>query len=492
MKSLFLIIIFSILYTINVQSYVNISNLRCEYKSAPLGIDLKYPRLSWILESEKRGIKQTAYQIIVSSSNSNLMNNIGDMWISGKIYSDVSNQIYYQGKPLISNRKYFWKVKIWDQDDQEFISEPSFWTTGLMEEADWKAKWIGLDKLIGNDDTTSNKTVLSARMLRHEFKIKKEILSATVFISGLGLFELYLNGNKIEDHVLSPGLTEYNKRTFYLTFDVTKNLMSNKNTIGVILGNGRYFAPRLNEPTNTRTYGFPKLICQLEIEYADGSNQTIISDENWKLTTDGPILKNNEYDGEYYDARKELIGWNKNNFDDSKWFNAELVDKPGEKLVAQPNEPIKITEEVTPISLNEIEPGTFIYDMGQNMVGWVELFVNGNLGDRVTLRFAETINKDGSLFLDNIRGAEVTDTYILKGDGQEAWEPRFTYHGFRYVEMKGYPGKPQLNSILGKVVHDNLEISGTFESSNNVIQWFLDPHIEYKAYLRRRDMFQAR
>ncbi|RLD82329.1 MAG: alpha-rhamnosidase [Bacteroidetes bacterium] len=349
------------------------------------------------------------------------------------------------------------------------MSETAFWTTGLFKNSDWKAKWIGLDKAVGDDAPNVPNRILSARMLRHEFELDKKVKSATVFISGLGLFELYLNGEKIGDQVLTPGLTEYNKTTFYNSFDVTENLQLNKNAIGVILGNGRYFAPRGDAPTKTRTYGFPKVICQLEVQYEDGTSSTIITDESWKLTTNGPTRKNNEYDGEYYDARMELDAWNKINFDDANWINAELVDKPGEELVAQPNEAIKIMEELNPIAINEVKPGVFIFDMGQNMVGWCELFVKGKKGDKVSLRFAETLKEDGSLFLANIRGAEVTDIYILKGGGDESWEPKFTYHGFRYVEMIGYPGTPTLSSIKGKVVHDALDISGLFTCSNELI-----------------------
>lgn len=448
---------------------INVTNLKCEQKINPVGVDLKNPRFSWNLESEQRGVSQTAYQIMFSSDSTNLEETTADMWNSEKVLSDKSIQIYYEGKPLESNRKYFWKVKIWDQNGVEHVSEPAFWTTGLMNESEWKAKWIGLDKLVGDDDTVSAHKVLSARMLRHEFNLDKKVKSATAFISGLGLFEFYINGQKIGDQVLAPGLTEYNKRAFYMTFDVTGKIQPDKNAIGVILGNGRYFAMRGGGAENTRTYGFPKVICQLEIEYEDGTTTTVFTDETWKLTTDGPIRKNSEYDGEFYDARMELKGWNKTGFNDSGWINAELVDKPGEKLVSQPNEPIKIMDEVAPVSVSELKPGTFIFDMGQNMVGWCELFVKGKKGDKVTMRFAETLNADGSLFLDNIRTAEVTDTYILKGEGEEKWEPRFTYHGFRYVEMIGYPGVPTLTSIKGKVIHDALDVTGSFSSSNPLI-----------------------
>ncbi len=449
---------------------MNITNLKCEYKVNPLGVDIQKPRFSWNLQSDQRGAKQRAYQVLVASNAENLNNDSGDMWDSKKISSGNSIQIYYEGKPLSTNKKYYWKVKIWDKDNREHISETAFWTTGLLSPSDWKAKWIGLDRAVGDDAPEDEHTKLSSRMLRHEFEVGKKVKSATAFISGLGLFELYINGEKIGDQVLAPGLTEYDKRAFYMTFDITKNLHSDKNAIGVILGNGRYFVPRLyNKPTRKKTYGFPKLICQLEISYEDGTTSTIITDESWKLTTDGPTRKNNEYDGEYYDARMELDKWDSPGYDESGWINAELVDKPGEQLVAQPNEPIKVMEEIIPVAVNEIKPDVFIFDMGQNMVGWVELFVKGNRGDKVTLRFAETINDDGSLFLDNIRSAEVTDTYILKGNGKEKWEPKFTYHGFRFVEMKGYPGKPSLSALKGKVVHDALEVTGSFTCSNPLI-----------------------
>ena len=448
---------------------LKIIRLKLENKVTPLGVDISSPRFSWNLESEQRNVRQVAYQIYVASSLEKLKDNQGNIWDSKRIVSDKSIQIYYNGEPLQSNHKYYWKVKIWSQNAQIHESEPSYWSTGLFKESDWKAKWIGLDKAMGNDAPDKPRRILSARMLRREFKLHKKIKSATAFISGLGLYELYINGKKIGDQVLAPGLTEYNKTTFYNTFDVTNHLQANDNAVGIILGNGRYFAPRTNVPTKTRTYGFPKVICQLEIEYEDGTKEIVKTDETWKLTTNGPIRKNNEYDGEFYDARIEMAGWNNTNYDDTHWIPVEMVKKPGEMLIAQPNEPIKIMEELDPISVKEIEPGVFIFDMGQNMVGWTELFVKGKEGDQVKLRFAETLKDDGSLFVANLRGAEVTDTYILKGGAKESWEPRFTYHGFRFVEMKGYPGKPTLKSIKGKVIHDNLELSGSFHSSNALI-----------------------
>lgn len=465
---------------------VEIINLQCENKLQPLGIDIENPRFSWNMIANYRGAKQSAYQILIASSIKNIDENIGNIWDSKKIESDKSIQIYYQGKRLESNKKYFWKVIIWDKQAQQHESKISFWTSGFLSKSDWKAKWIGLDEAVDNDKPSAAKRILSARMLRHEFNSEKEIKSATAFISGLGLFELYLNGNKIGNQVLAPALSEYDKTSFYMTFDVKEALQTGQNAIGVILGNGRYFAPRSNIPTKTRDYGFPKVICQIELEFEDGSTKTIVSDTSWKLTTKGPIRKNNEYDGEFYDARMELIDWSTPNFDDTNWMNAKLVDKPGRELLSQPNESIKIMEELSPISVKEIKSGTYIFDMGQNMVGWVELFVKGKKGDAVVMRFAEKLNDDSSLFLDNIRSAEVTNTYILKGSEQEQWEPRFTYHGFRYVEITGFPGVPDLSSIKGKVVYDAIQNTGSFSCSNELIN-----HIYKNAYWGIRGNYRS-
>lgn len=469
MKSKILFLVF-LLTTIFIQGTpMKIKNLKCEYKVNPLGIDVEKPRFSWELASTKRGAKQTAYQIIVSNNLEKVTYENGDIWDSGKVESDETIQISYEGEKLESNKKYYWKVIVWDEDGEKHDSEINYWTTGLINDKDWKGKWIGLDKAVGTDDPDAQHRILSARMIRNEFTVDKKIKRATAFISGLGLFEFYLNGKKVSDDVFVPAATEYNKTTFYLTYDVTNNLNYNKNALGIILGNGRYFAMRSEVPTRMRTYGYPKVICQIEIEYEDGTKKIIASDNSWKLTANGPIRKNNEYDGEFYDATMEMDDWDEIDFNDSNWMNAELVNKPGEKLISQPNEPIKIMEEVTPISIREIKPGVHIFDMGQNMVGWAELFVKGKKGDKVTLRFSETLNDDGSLFLDNIRSAEVTDTYILKGDRDERWEPKFTYHGFRFVEMIGYPGKPDLSSIKGKVIYDDLDVAGSFDCSNQLI-----------------------
>lgn len=315
----------------------------------------------------------------------------------------------------------------------------------------------------------SDATVLPARMLRKEFAAGKPVRRATAYICGLGYYELYLNGAKVGNHVLDPILTEYNIRDSYVTYDVTAQVANGTNAIGVILGNGRYFAPRSKVPTNTRTYGYPKVILQLAVEYADGSTDMIVSDETWKLTTCGPILENNDYDGEVYDARREMPGWDKAGFDDSQWETARFVEAPKGKLAAQMMEPMRVTETIRPKTLNEISPGVWIFDMGQNMVGWCRLKVEAPSGTRIQLRHAETLRKDGSLYVDNLRSAACRDIYICKGVGKESYEPRFTYHGFRFVELTGFPGKPDLSTIEGRVVHTDMSQVGYFYCSNPLL-----------------------
>lgn len=310
---------------------------------------------------------------------------------------------------------------------------------------------------------------LPARHLRREFTVDKKVRRAVVSFSGLGLSELYLNGRKVGDDVLSPNLTEYSKRVFYVTHDVTGYLRQGANAIGLLLGNGRYHAPRSTRPQVGQDYGSPKALLQLDVEYEDGSTSQVVTDTAWKVTASGPILANNEFDGEEYDARREMPGSAMPGYDDSHWQQAQVVAAPGGVLAAQMMEPLKVTETLHPVKLTRRRPGVWIFDMGQNMVGWCRLRVSGKAGTKLVLRHAETLAPDGGLYVDNLRSARATDTYILKGQGQEVWEPRFTYHGFRYVELIGYPGEPKLTSLEGRVVHDALTPTSSFETSNTVL-----------------------
>jgi alpha-L-rhamnosidase len=369
---------------------------------------------------------------------------------------------FTEGEPLIIPTDENWKVS-----DKEIPG----WLETNFDDSTWvAAKKIGPVGMQpwGNVHVAESRRQ-PARWLRKEFSVKKKIWRATVSFSGLGLSELYLNGEKVGDHVLSPAFAQYDKREFYVTYDVTKQLQRGTNALGVVLGNGRFYADRSKVYAGTMNFGWPKLLLNLNIEFSDGSVSEIVSDESWKLTTEGPILANNDYDGEEYDARKEFSGWTKPGFDDSNWQPAQTVSAPGGVVSAEMSEPIRVTGTLRPISVSEVKPGVFIFDMGQNMVGWCRLHVSGAAGASVTLRHAETLKPDGTLYMANLRGAQMTDIYTLRGEGAEVWEPRFTSHGFRYVEVTGFPGKPDLDSIEGRVVNDDLKTAGEFECSNELI-----------------------
>ena len=669
---------FMLAASLPLHAAVTVGQLRCEHLENPQGIDATQPRLSWQLASSERGVKQSAYQILVATSEANLKSGAADLWDSGKVSSDESILVPYAGKPLATRAECFWKVRVWDAAGKvSGWSRPALWTMGILDAASWHAQWIGQDGadvtntfsgtswiwfpegepqiaapietnyfrrvvtipasrkikravfeytgdnecrgwidqfdlgarnnfktvkwnnittrlepgktyLFGltgrNEGTNDNPAgvvgkltveftegeplviqtdekwkvsknledgwnnvgfddskwvaakVLGpagmnpwdetrvpedrrqpARYLRKDFSVEKKIAHATVSFSGLGLSELYLNGKIVGDSVLSPAFAQYDKREFYVTYDVTKNLQRGANALGVILGNGRFYADRSKVYAGTVSFGFPKLLLNLHIEYADGTAAEIVSDESWKLTTDGPVLANNDFDGEEYDARKELNGWSQPGYDTAaspsplrgeragvrgerapamsnadsnpsaqshpspsiplpsegrgkpEWMTARIVSAPGGVLSAEMQQPIRVTGTLKPVSVKEIKPGVFIYDLGQNMVGWCRLHVSGKAGTPVTLRHAETLKPDGSLYMANLRGAEVTDIYTLKGSGVETWEPRFVTHGFRFVEVTGFPGRPDLNSIEGRVVNDDLPVAGSFLCSNDLI-----------------------
>jgi alpha-L-rhamnosidase len=440
-----------------------------EYRDNPLGIDVAAPRFSWLAapaNAKARGLRQTAYRILVGSSESALRAGSGDLWDSGRVASADSAQIVYAGKPLVSRAAAFWKVQVWDQRGKASEwSSPAEWSMGLLQPEDWQAKWIGRDEPAGSEAPDRR---LPARYLRTEFTVGKPVRRAMVYYSGLGTSELYLNGAKVGDHVLSPGLTDYDKRALYVTFDVTRQLTAGKNAIGLILGNGRFYAPRAER---TRNFGFPKAILRLDIEYEDGSISAVVTGPEWKLSTHGPILANNEYDGEEYDARRELAGWDRAGFDDSAWEAAQVVTAPAGALAAQMANPLRVVQSLNPVSVKMVRPGVWIYDMGQNMVGWCHLIVSGPKGTQVQLRHAETLAPDGSLYVANLRTARATDIYTLRGEGSEVYEPRFTYHGFRYVELTAspVPAIPRAFELVGRVVHDDMQAVADFSSSSEML-----------------------
>jgi alpha-L-rhamnosidase len=452
-----------------LQAQVSIGDLRCEMLKDPIGIDELKPRLSWQIHSGQRNVRQEFYHVIVSSSKEKLEKNEGDLWNTGKIESSTSVHITYDGKSLVSRTRCFWKVKIYTSKGESEWSEPAYWSIGLLDKNDWKAKWIGYDKASPWDSITQWSR-LSARYLRKQFESSTTVRKATVYMVGLGLYELYVNGKKIGDQVLTPSPTDYRKSVLYNTYDVTSEIRTGQNVVATVLGNGRFFTMRQNYKTHKHnTFGYPKLLLQLEIEYDNGMTKTITSDESWKLNVDGPIRSNNEYDGEEYDATKEFAGWNNTGFDDRQWIQPQLVKAPTGKLAAQMSEPMKIMQTITPVSVTKISSGRYVLDMGQNFSGWLKMKVQGQRGQKVKLRFAESLQPNGELYVANLRDARVTDVYTLKGDGIEEWQPSFVYHGFRYAEISNYPGVPTINDFEGKLVYDALTTIGSFECSDSTI-----------------------
>ncbi|MEO8239520.1 MAG: family 78 glycoside hydrolase catalytic domain [Flavobacterium sp.] len=474
----FLLIVLLCFSLAKAQNKISVTNLQTEMLNNPEGIDVVQPRLSWQIQSNENDVKQTAYQIIVASTLENLNANKADLWDSGKVENNESVNIIYKGKKLKGRQDVFWKVIVWTNKGEIKSNENAHFSIGILSYADWKSThWIGYEKL-SKEDSVSQYSRLSARYLRKEIDVKKQVKSAKVYIMGMGLYELYINGNKIGDQVLAPVPTDYTKNIKYNVFDVTSQLKEGKNMLGTILGNGRFFAMRQDyKPYKIKSFGFPKMALQLFVEYTDGTKDIIRTDDTWKLTTDGPILSNNEYDGEEYDARKEMKGWNTTSFDDKSWINVRYVQEPGGFYEAQMTPNMKIKGEVKPISIKATSKGTYILDMGQNMVGWLQLKVKGKKGNAVTMKFAESLQADGSLYIANLRDAKTTDVYTLKGEGEEIWEPRFIFHGFRFVEISGFPAKPTLDNFVGKVVYDDIKTTGTFESSDATMnQIFKNAH----------------
>lgn len=449
-----------------------VENLRCEYLQDPLGIDATKPNLSWEISAPGRGVMQTAYRILVASSPALLKKDSGDLWNSGKVSSGQSVAVKYAGSPLQSRTDCYWKVKVWTNKGQQIESGPAHWSMGLLQPADWSAQWTGLDSAFAWEAPHNPHTRLSARYFRKEFSLDKKINKAVIYISGLGTYQLFVNGKKIGKAELSPAPTQYNKTVFYNTYDITDALKKGDNALGVILGNGRFFTMRWGAADAIpaiMNFGYPKMLLQAEIEDKDGTVHTVVSDTSWRVTAAGPVVANNEFDGEWYDAGKEMPGWDKPGYRGQGWLQAQAVQAPGGKVVPQMNPLIAVMDTIHPRAVFQIAPDKYIVDMDQNMVGWTSLKIaNGKKGDTVSLHFAERINPDSTLYTANLRGAEVTDRYVMKA-GKQEWEPHFTYHGFRYIEVTGYPGTPSPSDFVGKVVYDNLPTIGHFETSNEVI-----------------------
>jgi alpha-L-rhamnosidase len=621
-----------------VEGGATTKELRCEYRVNPLGLDVVKPRLSWIIQSNQRGQKQSAYQIVVASSKERLKKNDGDLWDTGKVSSDQSIHVVYAGRALKSRMQCYWKVRVWDKDGKALAwSKPACWTMGMLNPADWQAEWIGYDAgppashegegkadplslegcrwvwlgegdprkaaAVGTSffrrefDIPSGKKIKQARFrlivdnegvlsvngqqvqkfsgwkppytfdvteklkagvnalaiaatnqgdapnpaglggklliefeagdsiailidrswkasdtkedawqacgfddaawanakviaklgdqpwgqvhkprlmlppppyLRKAFSLDKSIKRAVVYASALGLYELHINGKRVGQDCFTPGWTDYATRVYYQTYDVTDLVKEGDNAVGAILADG-WYAGYLGFGKKREHYGSePRLFVQLEIEYADGSRQIVVTDKTWKATY-GPHIEADFLMGEIYDAQKEMPGWDAAGFDDSAWDKVAISEEITGKVQSYPGVTVQKIMEIKPKKLTEPKKDAYVFDMGQNFAGWVRLKVRGKAGTKVVLRFAEMLNPDGTIYTKNLREARCTDTYILAGKGRETWEPRFTFHGFRYVELTGYPGKPGLDSITGVVVHSNAPVVGSFECSNPMV-----------------------
>ena len=465
---------------------VTVRGLICEYRVDPIGIDTRTPRLSWQLQSSGRGRRQTAYRLLVASSSELLRRGTGDLWDSGRVNSDQCLHLRYAGRPVGARQACFWKVQVWDQDGNASAWSPAAkWELGLPDATDWRdASWIRLPRDTRHSPLTQRPLQLEkmpqprlveafpAPMFRREFELKPGILRARAYVCGVGYHELLVNGRRSGDAVLDPGQTTYDVRALYVTHDLTASLHPGRNAVGVMLGNG-FFGQNHAFNVTWLAHGQPALLAKIIVDYADGTTQTLVTDDSWRAET-GPVLYDNVYGGETYDARLERPGWTKPAFDDSHWPAAVKIPAVSAQVTAQMIPPIRIQR---PVPVQHAFPGhdgKWIFDLGQNLAGWARVQVRAPAGTRLTLKFAETLLADGrSLDFGTTgkaaTGLEQTDVYVCRGGGPETWQPRFTYHGFRYVEVAGLPGKPKQDFLEGVLVRSDVPSRGSFECSDPLL-----------------------
>lgn len=440
-------------------------SLTTEYRTNPLAIGSVHPRLSWMVSSGQRGQRQTAYQILVASRRSILARNRGDLWNSGKVDSARTIQIFYRGKPLESREVCYWKVRVWGREGRPSPwSAPARWAMGLLKASDWKGQWIGSDRPASQ--------TLAAPVLHYEFNFRGPVRRAVVYVSGLGQFELYLNGQKVGRDVLEPGWTNYRKSCLYVAYDVTATLRHGTNALGVILGNGMYNVVAGGRYVKfTGSFGRPKVILQLEITYADGSTQRVVTNRDWVLVP-SPTMFNSIYGGEDYDARRLVRGWDMPGLNQTGLKHAAVLAAPTGRLIPQNIPPIRVMHVYKPRRVTEPEPGVYVYDLGQNFSGWPEITVRGPRGATVTIIPGELLNSHG-LVSQRTSGRPNFFRYTLRGGAPETWHPRFSYYGFRYFEIKGATRNPKsaarlplLLAVSGEFVHSSARNTGDFSCSN--------------------------
>jgi alpha-L-rhamnosidase len=464
MKNLTTILLFLAFSLVTIASHANseVVKLVCEYHKNPIGIDVIKPRLSWQIRSDEQNVMQSAYEIQVFESGSTIDSQGQRLWSSGRVESDQSVNVTYNGPALESMQRVYWNVRIWDQQKRVSAwSETAYWEMGILEPSSWTASWIS----VAREDVTDGSP--PAQYFRTEFSAAKKVASARIYATSLGLYKLYLNGTKVGDELFTPGWTSYNKRLQYQTYDVTE-MIRKRNALGAVLGDG-WYRGYIGWNDQRNYYGEQlALLAQLHIIYTDGTEETIVTDQGWK-SSNGPILRSDIYNGEQYDARLEMKGWAKPGFNGSEWKSVEITDHSKSVLVAPQGVPVMAVEEIQPISAITTPKGEKVLDMGQNMVGWARLRVRGNAGDTVIMKFAEVLDKEGNFYMDNLRAADCTDTYILSGNGEEVYEPSFTFHGFRYVLLEGLAADPTLDQVTGIVIHSDIQPTGNFQCSDSLI-----------------------
>ena len=473
--------------------------LTCEYTENPLGIDTKTPRFSWTLAGSERNQWQSAYGIIVSDNLKDISNATGNAWTSGKINAEQNIQVEYAGKPLASSTRYYWRVKVYNQQGiASGWSNVNWFETAMLSATDWKAQWIN----DGSNNPARDEDYYKADrmpLLRKSFTAGKKIASARLYISGVGYYEAYLNAKKIGDNMLDPGFTTYRKQAMYVVHDITDLVKKGSNTMGIMLGSGwwnplpfKFFARW--DLRNYQQTGRPCAKAEIHLRYADGTQETIATDGSWQAAP-GPITQNNVYIGEHYDAGLEQKNWSSGNEDKTAWKNAVVVAGPEGLLTAQMQPPIRVTRRVTPVSIKQFSPGVFIADMGQNFAGSAHIKVKGAAGTKIVLRYGETLFDNGSVNLMTTAATQIKkggikappgapeslwqeDNYTLKGMGTEEWHPRFTFHGFRYIEITGWPGTPTVNDIEGLRMNSDVAGNGSFACSDtafnrlhDAVQW---------------------
>lgn len=453
-------------YVVLAASYVDavtVGALRTEYKENPLGIDVLKPRLSWQLQSDRRSVSQKAYQIQVATIQVDLLASRNLVWNSRVVDSNESVNRVYEGPSLKSGQRYYWRVRVWDNLGMASKwSAVGSWEMGLLSPSDWQASWIEPDL---KEDVSKSQP---SPFLRGTFKVAGNIRQARAYVTSHGLYELHLNGQRVGDQVFTPGWTSYNKRLQYQTYDVTPLLKKGDNAAGAVLGDG-WYRGNIGFGGQRNFYGNRlALLLQIQIRYDDGREETVGTNANWKATT-GPILMSEIYHGENYDARLEKNAWDLSTYDDREWSTVKVKSYPNNILISPAGPPVRKHEEIRPVAIIHTPAGETVADMGQNMVGWVRLQVQGPAGSVVSLHHAEVLDKEGNFYTDNLRAAKQTIHYTLKGGSLETFEPHFTFQGFRYVSVQGYPGDLTAQSLTGIVIHSDMSPAGDFETSNPLI-----------------------